>query len=244
MKKINLLISFGFILVLFGFKSSNKPMDLAQVNQNLYVDKFEVSNSDWLDYVNFLKENKGDYKSALPDTTVWSISGKINEPFIQYYFRHPAYKRYPVVGVSYEQAIKYCDWRTKHNNENLKFRLPTKSEWIELSKLDVLDKDKKEIKKPSNKYIEIDGKLILGNFKWDSKQKDENELTAPVDSYYPNSKGIYNLFGNLSEMVSEKGIAMGGDYETLLSSFKPDYSITYDKPTRAIGFRCVAEKLK
>ena len=33
------------------------------------------------------------------------------------YLTYPAYSNYPVVGVSYEQALAYCDWRTNRINE-------------------------------------------------------------------------------------------------------------------------------
>jgi gliding motility-associated lipoprotein GldJ len=40
-----------------------------------------------------------------------------NEPYVEYYFRHPAYNNYPVVGVSWVQASDYCVWRTDRVNE-------------------------------------------------------------------------------------------------------------------------------
>ena len=42
-----------------------------------------------------------------------------NEPFVEYYFRHPAYSFYPVVGVSWEQAMAYSQWRTDRVNEQI-----------------------------------------------------------------------------------------------------------------------------
>src|SRR5690606_37784943 len=51
----------------------------------------------------------------------------------------PAYRQYPVVGVSCEQAVAYCNWLTMILNENLSrdnysikkviVRLPTEEEW-------------------------------------------------------------------------------------------------------------------
>ena len=33
------------------------------------------------------------------------------------YFRAPEYDYYPVVGVSWQQAARYCDWLTDRANE-------------------------------------------------------------------------------------------------------------------------------
>ena len=39
--------------------------------------------------------------------------------FLNNYLRHPAYRDYPVVGVSWEQANDYCTWRTDRVNERI-----------------------------------------------------------------------------------------------------------------------------
>jgi gliding motility-associated lipoprotein GldJ len=39
-----------------------------------------------------------------------------------YYLRHPAYREYPVVGVSWLQATEYCKWRTDRVNEMIMVR--------------------------------------------------------------------------------------------------------------------------
>ena len=54
---------------------------------------------------------------ALPDTLVWRNKLAFNEPYVDYYLRHPAYRDYPVVGVSWVQARDYCAWRTDRVNE-------------------------------------------------------------------------------------------------------------------------------
>ena len=41
---------------------------------------------------------------------------------VDYYLRHPAYRDYPVVGVSWLQASDYCKWRTDRVNEYILIR--------------------------------------------------------------------------------------------------------------------------
>ena len=62
------------------------------------------------------------YKKALPDTLVWRRPMAYNEPYVQYYFRHPSYNDYPVVGVSWLQASDYCAWSTDRVNEGILIR--------------------------------------------------------------------------------------------------------------------------
>ena len=47
----------------------------------------------------------------------WRNKLAYNEPFVDYYFRHPAYQDYPVVGISWKQANDFSAWRTDRVNE-------------------------------------------------------------------------------------------------------------------------------
>lgn len=91
---------------------------------SFFMDQTEVSNLDYLEYIYWLTRIYGsDYPEmvtrALPDTLVWRSSLAYNEPMIEVYFRHPAYRDYPVVGVSWLQANDYALWRSDRVNENL-----------------------------------------------------------------------------------------------------------------------------
>lgn len=90
---------------------------------SFYMDQTEVSNLDYLEYINWLTRVYKDYpeviKNALPDTLVWRNSLAYNEPMIEVYFRHPAYRDYPVVGVSWKQANDYALWRSDRVNEKI-----------------------------------------------------------------------------------------------------------------------------
>ena len=89
---------------------------------SFYMDETEVRNVDYREYLNWLQLVYGGsfpqvHKKALPDTLVWRKRLAYNEPYVEYYFRHPAYHTYPVVGVSWLQATDYCAWRTDRVNE-------------------------------------------------------------------------------------------------------------------------------
>ncbi len=92
---------------------------------SFYMDECEVSNAnyrEWLYWLNLVfKENQAVYRDALPDTLVWRRPLAYNEPYVENYLRHPAYADYPVVGVNWIQANKYCAWRTDRVNENILF---------------------------------------------------------------------------------------------------------------------------
>jgi formylglycine-generating enzyme required for sulfatase activity len=45
---------------------------------------------------------------------VWRNRLGYNETMTNNYLRHPAYASYPVVGVSWIQAVEFSKWRTDH----------------------------------------------------------------------------------------------------------------------------------
>ncbi len=88
--------------------------------QSFYMDEAEVTNLNYLYYLDYLKRVYPPedpnysmiYKGALPDTLVWRNRLGYNEMMTENYLRHPAYANYPVVGVSWIQAVEYANWRT------------------------------------------------------------------------------------------------------------------------------------
>lgn len=94
---------------------------------SFYMDETEVSNHQYLEYLYWLSRVYGAdfpavYEKALPDTLVWREKLAYNEPYVEYYLRHPAYRDYPVVGVNWLQASDFSAWRTDRVNEFIMIR--------------------------------------------------------------------------------------------------------------------------
>jgi formylglycine-generating enzyme required for sulfatase activity len=231
------------------------------------MDESEVTNFMWLEYLNWQERTYGkaseEYKGALPDTTVWTTKeGKQNEPYVKHYFSHPAYRHYPVIGISHQQAMAFCKWRTDRVKEfvaieekkagnpiypvKFGYRLPTKEEWEKVARVGFSEKT---IKKLADKYKgqntsnlkrgkESDNMGVAG------KLNDNADVTAPVFSYWPNSLGIYNLIGNVAEMTLTKGVAKGGSWMHTEEEAVVENDIPYNGAQSWLGFRCVFVKTK
>ncbi|WP_211342462.1 gliding motility lipoprotein GldJ [Hyunsoonleella aestuarii] len=93
--------------------------------QSFYMDETEVTNVMYLEYLDWIKrvypptdENfKAIYHGALPDTLVWRNRLGFNEIMTENYLRHPGYAEYPVVGVSWIQAVEFANWRSDRVGE-------------------------------------------------------------------------------------------------------------------------------
>ena len=88
--------------------------------QSFYMDESEVTNKMYTEYLDWIKRTYPPeeenyrliYKGALPDTLVWRNRLGYAEMMTENYLRHPGYGEYPVVGVSWIQAVEFANWRT------------------------------------------------------------------------------------------------------------------------------------
>lgn len=89
---------------------------------SFYMDQYEVSNLQWREYTHWMKLVFGKVapelvQQALPKVNKADDPLSYNDPYLDRYFSHPAFNHYPVVGVTWEQAMDYCQWRTDRLNE-------------------------------------------------------------------------------------------------------------------------------
>jgi hypothetical protein len=139
-----------------------------------WMNQAEVSVKQYFEYLTSVKKDSSDkaYSSALPN---------IDKAPFKDYFSNRKYADFPVVGVSLIQAMDYCKWLTRTENQKLKskgkppvqnFRIPSEVEWV---------------------YASFGGK---------------NPSDAPVPKIKelhkisvnkPNDWGLYNMSSNVSE---------------------------------------------
>lgn len=261
---------------------------------SFYLDQFEVTNFNWLEYLYWIKRTYEEYpmiyKNALPDTNCWRSPLAYNEPYVEYYLRHPAYQNYPVVGVSWNQANDFCKWRTDRVNEFIliregvltwnpdqsgepfttdsyladqyhpqeeqkltdlnpkqgwsgkrkdlgnrivrmedgillpRYRLPTEAEWefayygLVGSMTNPEDPGVIENRRTypwTGHWVRQDNQEFQGDIRANFVRgrgdymgaagalNDAADVTAPVDSYWPNDYGLYHMAGNVSEWVMD-----------------------------------------
>ena len=204
----------------------------AEVMDSLYISQEESYNGQrhvdvtklkykytWMDIEAAARAKKGNRKNFIkqeeleiyPDTTVWikDFSYSYNEPMHNDYFWHDAYSDYPVVGVSWQQAQAFCNWRTKFKNDDQKsrgkqfvnrFRLPTEAEW-EYAARGGIEGGTYPWGGP---YVISDTGCFMANFKPQRGDyaADQALYTVEAKAYEPNDYNLYNMAGNVSEWTN------------------------------------------
>jgi gliding motility-associated lipoprotein GldK len=175
-------------------------------------------------------------EAVYPDSLVWmrDFSYSYNEPFTRLYFSHPSYNDYPVVGVTWKQAIAFCHWRTNNSNFYLGkggkrdekidgiYRLPTEAEWEYAAR----GNSKTNAMYPwGSPYTRTKEGRLLANFKpgrgdyFGSDSKNDNIYTTKVQSFPENGYKIYDMAGNVAEWTSS--VYYEGGYN-FMGDFSPD----------------------
>lgn len=236
---------------------------------DLHLGKTEVSQASYALFLESLKDpeeqaayqpKKTNWKDYLP-TALQDL-----EEATLFEKGHPEAPNAPVQNISYEAAEAYCAWLTEHynsmdNNEiyysKVVFRLPKEQEWeLAASMLSVHDKSYQDLanykysypwKSPS--YQDKKG-CALGNFNLELEGKATGGKCTPayfsvgVEAYAPNRLGLYNMGGNVAEMVQEQGIAKGGSWYHSPAASTIVAQQSYTQPAPYVGFRILMEVLE
>jgi formylglycine-generating enzyme len=251
------------------FATKKIEKSFGKINEGIYMCKTEVSNLEYRTFLSSLIVNNQLElcNASLPDTINADRPYQYQEPMVNFYFRHPAFADYPVIGVTYENALSYCQWLTgEYNNaqkrkfKKVKFRLPTKKEW----ELAANGGDSTKQYTWGTGFIYNNRKQQLCNYKIDDALYDSvivkltpestnrsarqiskrRYITANVTSYYPSSFGMYNMCGNVAEMILDKGIAKGGSYLDYAWKVSITSERNYTERASDIGFRVLMEVLE
>ena len=191
----------GFLLPVFGQKAGDPLVTKASSTQP----SAQSVNSLGMEFVKV--SNDGLFLCK------WEVRVRDYKPFaeeLKVKWPDPSFKQaddHPAVNVSWEDAVRFCRWLTskEHESGNLpagsKYRLPSSREW---SLAAGLSGDGAEAKK-SRSFAWGDDwppPLKAGNYA-QGLGVDSFTNTAPVGSFPANSKGLYDLGGNVWEWCSD-----------------------------------------
>jgi len=161
-----------------------------------------------------------------PDTLCWvrDFQYSFNDPMLLKYFSHPGYLEYPVVGVTWEQAHAFCNWRTGFFNNHSKlgaqdYRLPTEAQWEYAAR-----GGRKMAMYPWGGNYARDAKgCFFANFKpyRGAYNDDTGSATMKVAQFRPNDFGLYDMAGNVAEWTNS---AFQPATNTAVHDLNPDYS--------------------
>jgi gliding motility-associated lipoprotein GldJ len=205
---------------------------------SFYMDETEIANIHWLEYMFAVQRDSSEeaYKATLPDTTVWASELAYNDPYVDHYLRYPGFRFFPVVGVTWKQAVAYCDWRTAVVNKKLAedagIQIPEDGGRIPLETGVVLP----NYRLPSEAEWEYAAYALIGT-QWLDENQTQKRL-YPWDGHAlrnPYGKQMGNFMANF-----KRG---RGDYAGIAGKLNDGAMITdyiYSYPPNDFGLYCMA----
>jgi len=195
----------------------------AQANDSLIMDRTEVSNAAYAQFLTaFPKHKKPKYWNEYRSKFFINSVASSLAPFKKDTFTKDLH---PVVGISWTSAKKYCEWRSQ--------RLPTHSEWKKLA-----GAEDNRIWPWGNEWDYK--KANTGGEKW--AENDGYIYSAPVESFLNGASphNILNMAGNVAEWVLEQRV-VGGSSNNSPSGVSIKSFIQREADYRSfdIGFRCI-----
>lgn len=207
----------------------------------------------------FLKQQNSDNLYELSYDYYWQNNrSKVNYLLDANTLKGANYKSdllYPVTGISYEQAKLFCKLKSKMYNSEvnpyyekyklaIRFRLPKINEWEEFA-LSGLSQEMKNNKMLDSINIK---KCPLFNYQYNftcesivNMKKKYGEGIVAINDFWPSEIGLYNVYGNVAEMIDEKGYCKGGSYFDYAAKSMTNKTRQYNGPQPWLGFRSVAE---
>lgn len=227
------------------------------LNSKICIGLTEVPNYMYKDFLQSISDKEGKssqtFLDMLPDFESWGLLFKEYsiEDLKRSFFSSDDLALMPIVGISYEQAVAFTEWRTEDFKRqlsemnkrdramypiNFRFRLPTKKEWGYM-RFRGLDKSmKKKLRKMGDKNQKA--------FKLSkSDLLTKNELIH--DIYYRSDErvGFFNMYNNVAEMTLQKGQALGGSWQAGNPTKDHSKVFSYKGKNAWTGFRCIFEIL-
>jgi formylglycine-generating enzyme required for sulfatase activity len=217
--------------------------DTAQIEKKLlpvYLNFLnQISKEEKTSVIDYYLTKTTDFKIAIPFDGDKTLESMLN---------------FPITGITHEQATLYTKWLTMLYAENfndndygysVNYRLPTEQEWITMAASGL-----KENMKPNHVMDSVNAEnCMLYIYENLPKCKGYESYiksalgggTVPVLSMNPDLNGIYQLFGNVSEFTSIKGVNKGGSYKHSAKIAATNQIQIGDEPKPWLGFRVVAE---